>query len=103
MNNYVSLSSLAMDLKRAAIGYYRNSTEMAERFYFEALKRKQEIDTKLVPSYLANLFGELEKLGQISNNLEKAEKALMLSTLFQNAAIFSKTDRIELGNGGNRS
>lgn len=39
--NLIVLSSLAMDLKRAAIGLNRGSNKMANRFFEEALKRKQ--------------------------------------------------------------
>ena len=42
MDNKIILSSLAMDLKRAAIGYNRGSYIMADRFFEEALKRKKE-------------------------------------------------------------
>ena len=87
MNNYIPLSSLAMDLKRAAIGYHRNSARAADRFYQEALKRKEEIDAKSLRPYLVTLLDDLERLTKVEDGLEKAEKALLLSTLFQNAAI----------------
>jgi len=93
MSNYIPLSSLAMDLKRAAIGYHRNSIKSADRFYQEALKRKQEIDTKSIPPYVVNLLNEVGELTEIKNDSEKGEKALLLSTLFQNAAISLENDR----------
>jgi len=76
-----------MDLKRAAVGYYRNSIKSADRFYLEALKRKQEIDPKSIPPYLVNLLNEVGRLPKIKDGVEKGEKALLLATLFQNAAI----------------
>ena len=87
MKNYVPLSSLAMDLKRAALGWQRNSAKLAGRFYLESLKRKREIDTRSIPPYIVNLLSEVEQLEKIKDNLEKGEKALLLSTLFQNAAV----------------
>lgn len=87
MNNYISLSSLAMDLKRAAMGYYRNSIDVAERFYLEALKRKNDIDSKSLSPYLINLLDEAEQITILEDNTQKAEKILTLSTLFKNAAV----------------
>ena len=80
------LSSLAMDLKRAALGYYRNSNRMADRFLYEAIKRKKEINLEKVRPSIKKLLGELEKIINKDNNA-KAEDALMYSTLFQNAAL----------------
>ena len=34
------LGAIAMDLKRVALGYFRGSSSMAERFFQEALKRR---------------------------------------------------------------
>ena len=87
MDNYIPLSSLAMDLKRSAIGYHGSSPDMAERFYSEALKRGKEIDRKYLPPYLINLLDDVEKLQEVEDDAQKAEKSLTLSTLFQNAAI----------------
>jgi len=87
MNNYISLASLSMDLKRAALGYYGNSKEMAECFYQEALRRKEEIDIKSVSPYLVNLLDKVDQLKKVNGNLEKAEIAHTLSILFQNAAV----------------
>ena len=85
-NNKVILGSLAMDLKRAALGYYINSNRMADRFLEEAIKRKKEVNLKEVKPYIVKLFGELDKMVNKDNNA-KAEDALMYSTLFQNAAL----------------
>ncbi|MDO8570329.1 MAG: hypothetical protein Q7R97_01980 [Candidatus Daviesbacteria bacterium] len=40
------VESLAMDLKRVALGLYRGSNIMADRFKEEALKRSQELEIK---------------------------------------------------------
>jgi len=93
MNNYIPLSSLAMDLKRSAIGYHGSSLDMGERFYSEALKRSGEIDRKDIPPYLINLLNDVEKLQEVEDDAQKAEKSLTLSTLFQNAAVALMDDR----------
>ena len=40
--NNIAISSLAMDLKRVAVGYYGDSNKTARRFSQEALKRIEE-------------------------------------------------------------
>lgn len=80
------LSSLAMDLKRAALGYYRKSYKMADRFLEEAMKRKEEINLAKVKPSIKRLLESLDKM-VLENNEAKAENALMYSTLFQNAAL----------------
>ena len=83
----IALSSLALDLRRVALGYHRHSKEMAERFFDEALKRKEEIDKSQVKPYINNLLLKLESLKLEKRDEDKAENALMYSTLFQNAAV----------------
>ncbi len=88
MNNKIALASLAMDLKRVALGYHRGSKLMAERFWQEALKRKDEIDVKNIKPYLKKLLDSFPSIYNQEDNMI-AENALMYSTLFQNAAIKS--------------
>lgn len=84
--NQLAFASLAMDLKRAALGYHRGSFSLAKRFLAEALKRKNEIDKTKTKPYLVKLLDSLEKLPR--QDIEKtAEEMLTLSTLFQNAAL----------------
>ena len=85
--NKIALSSLALDLRRAAIGYYRGSDKMAERFFEEALKRKEEINDSKIKPYLKNLLITFEKIKSEKEFTKKAEDALMYSILFQNASI----------------
>lgn len=85
--NRIVLSSLALDLKRVALGYWRGSNSMAERFFEEALRRKKEIDNKKVKPYIRNLLLNFEKIKLDKNQKRKAETALMYSTLFQNASL----------------
>jgi len=87
-DNQFAISSLAMDLKRVALGYYRGSERTAERFVAEALKRKEEI--KEVPPYLEKILISLpQKLSQ-KDKSRLAEDALMYSTIFQNYVVTSK-------------
>jgi hypothetical protein len=77
MNNKFILESLASDLKRVSLGFYRGSDSMARRFLVEALKRKSEVDIKLTAPYINKILSKLdEKID--------AENALMFSTLIQN-------------------
>lgn len=87
MNNKIALASLAMDLKRVALAYHRSSEKVAERFFQEALKRKNEVDISKTKPYIAILLKNFEKIKLEKNWEKKAEDALMYSTLFQNAAL----------------
>jgi hypothetical protein len=85
--NKIILGSLAMDLKRVAMGYYRKSDKMADRFLDEAIKRKNEIDLATVKPYIKNLLKKLDSIKMENDKQNVAENILMYSTLFQNAAI----------------
>lgn len=87
MTSKFALSSLAMDLKRVAIGYNLGSTAFADRFLSESLKRKREINLDTVKPYVANLLKKIPDIKHIEKDKDKAEIALMYSTLFQNAAL----------------
>lgn len=87
MNNNVILGALAMDLKRAALGYHRGSLGTAHRFFEEALKRKKEIDQASVKPYIRKLLSRIDSLGSQRDTERIAEDALMYSTLLQNAAL----------------
>lgn len=83
MKNRDALSGIAMDLRRVALGYHRGSIKMAERFFEEAMKRKQEIDIHEIKPYLRRYLDSLTLL----NKKNKADDILMYSVLFQNAAV----------------
>lgn len=85
-NNQIVLSSLAMDVKRAALGYYRGSNKMADIFLEEAIKRKDELDLNLIKPYLRRFLKKLDGLVREKDKKRVAEDLLMYSTLFQNAA-----------------
>lgn len=80
----IALESLSMDLKRVALGYHRGSNDMAKRFCVEALKRKQEVDERVIKPYISTLLDSMEHALQQKNTQHIAEDALMYSTLFQN-------------------
>lgn len=86
MNNKIILGSLALDLKRAALGYYKGSFKTADTFLKEAFKRKKEIKAKSLKPYLRNVLNKIEDL-KSQNKKRLAEDALMYSTIIQNAAI----------------
>jgi hypothetical protein len=85
MKNKIALSSIAMDLKRVALGYHRGSYSMAEKFLDEALKRRQEVDSSLLKPYLVKLLKDIDKIKKEKKKDKAAEDALLYSTLFQNA------------------
>lgn len=87
MNNKVILGSLAMDLKRVALGYYRGSFKTADRFLEEALKRKSEIKSGSVKSYIENILSKIGYLNKLKDKKKAAEDALMYSVIIQNAAV----------------
>lgn len=82
----IAIESLAMDLKRVAIGLHRGSHEMSERFKTEALAREKELESRGIQDmYLSRIVsGCRETL--TSTDERVAEDALMYSTLFQNYA-----------------
>lgn len=87
MNNKVILESLAMDLKRVALGYYRGSEIMAKRFAEEAKGRKEELRNVDLKPYLRNLLSRMDDILKQNDHKKLAEDCLMYSTLFQNAAL----------------
>lgn len=86
VKNKIALGSLALDLKRVAIGFHRGSDAMAERFLEEALKRKQEIDEQSVKPHIRKILAGIKLLSSRKKKMDIAEDALMYSTLLQNAA-----------------
>lgn len=83
--NKIALSSLALDLKRVALGYNRGSFAMADRFLEEAKKRSEEIDTSTVAPYVAKLLAKMKNISQKKERI--ADDALLYSILFQNASL----------------
>lgn len=86
MNNKVVLGSIAMDLKRVALGYYKGSFKTADIFLKEALKRREEVKLESVKPYLRNILNKIGNLKSLDKQ-KLAEDALMYSTIIQNAAV----------------
>lgn len=87
MKNKIVLSSLAMDLKRVALGLHRKSYNMADRFFIEAMKRKDEVNKSELSPYMQTI---IERIGLLTdlNNEQKSEDALMYSTRIQNYVLY---------------
>lgn len=86
MNQKIIIESLAMDLKRVAIGLHRGSYAMAERFKQESAKRYSQLENQKIDSYLEFLLKRSKEV--LNNNNDRlSEDALMYSTLFQNFAV----------------
>lgn len=77
------VASLAMDLKRVALGLHRGSLNMANRFKEEVLKRARELESQQTSNYLRKLLVGM-KSSLAKNNERTAEDALMYSILLQN-------------------
>lgn len=90
MNKKVILGSIAMDLKRVALGYWQGSFKTANIFLKEALKRKSEIKSGSIKPYLENILSKIDSLNKLKDKKKAAEDALMYSTILQNASL-SKT------------
>jgi hypothetical protein len=90
MQNKIVLSSLAMDLKRVALGLHRKSYAMADRFFIEVMKRKAEIDISKLQPYMQTIIKRIEQLPQLTNE-RKAEDALMYSIRIQNYVLYKNT------------
>lgn len=87
MKDKIILESLAMDLKRVALGYYRGSEVIAARFAEEARARREELQKVNLKPYVRRLLLEIDDVLKQNDHKKLAEDALMYSTLFQNAAL----------------
>jgi len=81
-----AIESLAMDLKRAALGYHSGSEKTAKRFSEEALKRKEEIAPSNLKPYFRKIINSLPQVLSQKDKRRLAEDALMYSTMVQNYA-----------------
>lgn len=81
------LASLSMNLKRAALGFNRNSIAMANRFVEESWRELEKIDFKKLPSSIRKLVLGTKSILSRKDSDRIAEDMLMYSTLFQNAAL----------------
>jgi hypothetical protein len=87
MQNKITLASLAMDLKRVALGLHRKSYTMADRFFIEVMKRKDEVDIGELQPYMQTIIKRIGLLSDLDNE-HRAEDALMYSTRIQNYVLY---------------
>ena len=80
--NKIALGSLAMDLKRVALGYYRNSTKVAEIFMEEALKRKKELNLNLVSFKGVYVFIKTSKIIELYITKKEWLKKIVLRSRY---------------------
>jgi hypothetical protein len=78
------LAAASMDLKRSALGRYRGSNLMAQKFTAEALKKLQTVPLSDVPTYMKTLIQRIITSMNEKKDLHFADDALMYSTLIQN-------------------
>ncbi len=81
MNNKILLESMALDLKRVALGSHSHSTKMAERFLQEVFKRSEMLDTTSFSSSLKTVLTNMKRHLKLDNSQRLADDALMYSTL----------------------
>lgn len=79
MNDRQIIGALAMDLKRVAMAKHEGSEKVADRFWQEVIRRKNDVIKIKLPNYLLNLYDKLE------NNRDK-DSLLMYSVILQNYA-----------------
>lgn len=83
MDNNQLLAALSMDLKRMALGIHNKSYAVSDRFFAEAIKRKNEVDHNTLLPYMKKLLEEISTLGEMDMD-HRADNALMYSTRIQN-------------------
>ena len=81
MNNKVLLESMALDLKRVALGSHSHSTKMTERFLQEVFKRSEMLDTTSLSSSLKKILSNMASQLKMEDTQRLADDALMYSTL----------------------
>ena len=79
----ILVESLAMDLKRVALGIQRSSTAVVTRFTEEALRREEELQHENLDDYLKKLISRTK---EVLKQDKDGEDVLMYSTLLQNFA-----------------
>ena len=81
MNNKILLESMALDLKRVALGAHSNSTKMVDRFLQEVFKRNEMLDTTSLSSTLQSVLITMTSKLKSDQPSRLADDALMYSTL----------------------
>ena len=81
MNNKILLESMALDLKRVALGAHSHSIKMAERFLQEVFKRNKQLDRHSLSRPLIKILTKMPEQLENTNAERLADDALMYSTL----------------------
>ena len=81
MNNKILLESMALDLKRVALGAHSKSYKMADRFLQEVLKRNDLLDTRNFPKSLKKVLKLMVKQLRLHDTNRLADDALLYSTI----------------------
>lgn len=81
MNNKILLESVALDLKRVALGAHSNSTKMTERFLQEVYKRNELVDKEVLSSSCKKVLSHMKVQLKNSSRQRLADDALLYSTL----------------------
>ena len=84
-NTKDSLAALTLDLKRVALALHRNSSETAQRFLDEALKRRAEIKLTDVDRRTKLLLVNFPDILDQKDSSRYAEDMLMYSILLTNS------------------
>ncbi len=79
MNNKILLESMALDLKRIALGAKGNSQKMTDRFIEEVMKRERLLMKDTIPSSLEVVIENMKK--KLISSKHLADDALMFSTI----------------------
>lgn len=73
---------MALDFKRAAIGYHSGSVKMADIFIIEVIKRSSQLDTSNLQPSIQRLLQKISLLPKEKDVSKKAEDSLLYSTIF---------------------
>jgi hypothetical protein len=82
MNNKLLLESIALDLKRVAIGTQAHSLKMSERFLQEVFKRRKMLVEAELSEPIKSSLNHMEMKLFDKNSTRLAEDALMFSNIF---------------------
>lgn len=82
----IIISSLSMDLKRVSLGLYKKSFSLSDRFKIEALARIDELEVKILPTYIQSVVRKTKKILK-EDAVNTAEDILMYSILLQNYTV----------------
>lgn len=81
MTNNQIMQAMALDLKRAAMGYYSGSVRMADIFLSEVMKRISNLENGLLNEPQKKIIKRIEFLPQEVDKMRRAEYSLTYSTL----------------------